>query len=158
MVKRIGMLAVLVMGLVAGGLVYADSVNKKEIVLPAHSSKKQIPMSILLQDLKINGYNIISKVELDKDFFVVDALSPQGQKISVLMKSDTGEIKEPEINPMPQVLLEDAVRRAESSGYHDIYKVEYSGHQYRIKAYDQKDKKVKLKIDGSTGEITTSWF
>jgi hypothetical protein len=157
MAKRIGTFALLAVGFIAGEPVYADA-NKKEVVLPAHEAKKQIPMSTALQDLKMNGYTIISKIELDKDFFAVDALSPQGHKISVLMKSDTGEIKEPKKNPMPQVSLEDAVKRAEGSGYHDIYRVEYSGHKYLVKGYDQKDKKVKLKIDGDTGEITTSWF
>jgi uncharacterized membrane protein YkoI len=117
-----------------------------------------IPMSIVLQNLRMNGYYLVSKVELDNGVFAIDTLTPQGKAVSVLMQAHTGEIIQPKQNPAPHITLEEAVKRVEGSGYHDIFKVEYSGSKYIIRAYDQKNKKVKLKVNGNTGDLSTSWF
>jgi uncharacterized membrane protein YkoI len=117
-----------------------------------------IPMSTVLQNLKMNGYEIVSKVDLDSDVFNIDALTPQGKELSITMNAHSGEITSPKENPAPRLSLVEAVKRVEGSGYHDISKVEYSGGKYIVKARDEKDKKVKLKVDGDTGDIAKAWF
>ncbi len=125
---------------------------------PAKEVESQVSMSTVLQNLHINGYVIISKVELDNGIFAIQAMTPQGKSVAVLMKAHTGEIIQPKQNPAPRVSLEDAVKRVEGSGYHDLYMVEFNGSKYVIKGLDEKNKKVKLKVNGNTGEIATSWF
>jgi|GEM_PF-2502241 len=117
-----------------------------------------VPMSTVLQNLKMNGYEIISKIELDKEVFDINAISPQGKEIPIIMNAHTGELTSPKENPIPHVSLSDAVKRVEGSGYHNISMVEYNGSKYIVRTLDQKNKKVKLKIDGNTGEITKAWF
>lgn len=125
---------------------------------PTAPAARNLPMSTVLQNLKMNGYEIISKIELDKEVYNIEALSPQGKELSITMNAQSGEITSPKTNPLPRVSLLDAVKRVEGSGYHDLYKVEYSGGKYIVRALDQKDKKVKLKVNGDTGEIAKAWF
>ncbi len=125
---------------------------------PESEAPKNIPISTVLQDLRMNGYAIVTKVELENSIFNIQTITPQGKEVSVTMKADTGEIIKPKQNPAAQVSFEDAIRRVEGSGYHDIYKAEYDDKKYIIRAFDQKDKKVKLKVDGTTGEIVKAWF
>lgn len=124
----------------------------------AETVQAKVPMSSVLQNLKMNGYEIVSKVELENDVYEIEAMSPQGKELSITMNAHSGEITSPKENPLPRISLPEAVKRVEGSGYHDISKVEYSSGKYVIKALDEKDKKVKLKVDGTTGEITKPWF
>ncbi len=124
----------------------------------ASAAASNVPMSTVLQNLKMNGYEIISKVDLDNGVFNIEAMSPQGKELSITMNAQSGEITSPQQNPLPRISLPEAVKRVEGSGYHDIYMVEYDGGKYIVKTLDQKDKKVKLKVDGTTGEITKAWF
>lgn len=117
-----------------------------------------VPLSTVLQNLKMNGYEIISKVELEKGVYKVEALTPQGKELSVKVDASNSEIISPKQNPIPPIGLSEAVKRVEGSGYHAISKVKYSDGKYIIKALDEHDKKVKLKVDGKTGEITKAWF
>ncbi len=117
-----------------------------------------LAMSTVLNNLKINGYDMISKVELDKEVFNIQAITPQGKELSITMNAHSGEITNPKHNPIPQVSLVEAVKRVEGSGYHELSMIKYSGGKYIVKAFDEKDKKVKLKVDGETGDIKQAWF
>lgn len=137
---------------------YAAETPKPAEAQQEQQKPQNVPMSTVLQNLKMNGYEVISKVTLDEGVYTIEALSPQGKELSITMDARTGTITSPKENPLPRVNLPDAVKRVEGSGYHDIYKVEYSGGKYIVRALDQKDKKVKLKVNGETGEISKAWF
>jgi uncharacterized membrane protein YkoI len=144
---------------------YAADPAKAKAAAPAPAAapaekavQPMLPMSTVLQNLKMNGYEIIGKVELENDVYDIDAMSPQGKELAITMNAHSGEITSPKQNPLPRISLMEAVRRVEGSGYHQVSKVEYGSGKYVVKALDEKDKKVKLKVDGTTGEITKAWF
>lgn len=135
-----------------------------ESAKPAAQPRKQavanVPMSTVLQNLKSKGYDIISKVDLDKEkeVYNIEAMSPQGKELAITMNAQSGEITSPKQNPLPHINLDEAVKRVEGAGYHDIYMVEYGSGKYIVRAQDPKNKKVKLKVDGTTGDIAKAWF
>src|SRR5688572_4228107 len=112
-----------------------------------------IPVSTVLQNLKMNGYEIVTKIELTKDLYNINVLTPQGKDVTVTMKAQSGEITSPKQNPSPQVTFAEAVKRVEGSGYHDITSISFSGDTYLVYATDPNNKKVKLKVNSETGEI-----
>lgn len=140
----------------AFGSVFA-AVSSKETA-EAAAPQPPVPMSIVLQNLKINGYELISKVDLEQDVYQIEAFSPQGKTFSITMDAHSGQILSPKQNTLPRVSLAEAVRRVESAGYHDISMVKYSGDKYIVKTLDPQGKKVKLKVNGATGELTKAWF
>jgi hypothetical protein len=117
-----------------------------------------IQMSMVVNNLQASGYNVISSIELDKKVFKAVTYTPQGIEVKVLMNAETGETLDPKQNPAPALSVAEMVKRVEGSGYHDISEFSYNGSKYVVHAIDQKSKKVKLKIDGATGEISTAWF
>lgn len=120
--------------------------------------KIRLSLPKILQNLHMNGYDIVMAIELKQDEFVAEAVTLQGKKITVIINAYTGEITQPSNNSALSFSLEDAVKQVEGSGYHDAYSAACVGNKYNIFAYDQNDKKVKLRVDGETGEISSSLF
>ncbi|KTD22853.1 Uncharacterized conserved protein [Legionella lansingensis] len=123
-------------------IVFADN-------LPANT----LPMSKILQSLQSKGYNIIKEIEFEHGAYEVEAIGPQGNKLELRVNPQTGEISNDKNNQAKPISMLDAVQKLESAGYHSIYKIESEGNKYEVKALDKNGKKVKLKMNASTGEI-----
>lgn len=132
--------------------------DQPKAAVPEKAAEPIVPMSTVLQNLKMNGYDIVSKIELDNAVYNIEAMTPQGKQLSITMNAHSGEITSPKENPAPHVSLADAVKKVEGAGYHDISMIVFSGSKYTVKTLDPKNKKVKLKVDGNTGDISKAWF
>ncbi|KTD75236.1 MULTISPECIES: PepSY domain-containing protein [Legionella] len=133
-----------------GGLIFALA---SQTVLADEIPSRTLPMSEILKIIQARGYSAIREVEFDDGLYEVEALDGKGNQIIVRMNPHTGDfIKNPIPNKYPISILE-AAQKIEDAGYHTIYKIEVHGSQYEVNALDKKYKKVKLRLDASTGKI-----
>ena len=118
-----------------------------------------LPISKILQDLHAKGYTLIKKVEFEHGTYEVKAIGPNGNKMKLQVNPQTGEITNNKSNNAKMMSMLDAVKKVESAGYHNIYKIKQEDNKYEVKALDKNGKKVELKINADTGEIKKEgWF
>lgn len=121
-----------------------------------HMPTTSLPMSKILQDLQEKGYGAFKEVEFEHNIYEIEAIGPQGNKLKLKVNPQTGELINDKHHPM-SVLA--AVQKLESSGYHNIYKIEFDDNKYEMRALDKDGKKVTLKINANNGEIKKEgWF
>jgi uncharacterized membrane protein YkoI len=97
------------------------------------------------------GYTKVHDVEFKEGMWRADAKSANGKHVNVRIDAKTGQVY-----PDEQVskLSEQDVRAAlETQGYTDVHDVDFDNGVWKAKAHNQSGKRVKLKVDSSTGKV-----
>jgi hypothetical protein len=80
---------------------------------------------------------------------VLDAL---GNEYSLAINPRTGDVTDTKVVRM-KVNMNEAVDNVASAGYKDIYSIEMDHGKYVVKAFNKDDTKVKLVVDGMSGDV-----
>lgn len=133
-----------------GGIIFALAT---QTALADDIPSRTLPMSEILKIVQTRGYSAIREVEFDDGLYEVEALDEKGNQIIVRINPHTGDFINTQKPKKYPVSILEAAQKIEDAGYHHIYKIETHGSQYEVNALDKKGKKVKLRLDASTGKI-----
>lgn len=110
-----------------------------------------------LGDLKAKGYVIVKKIEFDNNNgeFKADVVNAEGKTINLYVNPKTGNMSK-EQGAITGWTAMEVAKKVQDAGYNNIYEIntEIFGNEYAVKALDDKDQKVSLKVDVRTGNIT----
>lgn len=132
-----------------------------KVALADDMPNQPINLTNVIKKLQTLGYNNIEEIKFDDGILKVETINAKGEEIKLRMDPQNYNIvsskteKNWEMHqPKPaKFSMLDVIQKLESGGYHNIYKIEYEDTNYKVKALDQNNKKVELKINANTGEI-----
>ncbi len=111
----------------------------------------------VLNDLKSKGYMIVKKVEFDDSNgdFKADVVNAEGKNLEITVNPKTGKMVKPKDDITGWTAFEIA-KKVQNAGYKNMYEIntEMLGHEYKVKALDEKGEKITIKVDVETGKIT----
>ncbi|MDF2867077.1 MAG: hypothetical protein K0S11_547 [Gammaproteobacteria bacterium] len=124
----------------------------------AAGNNSSLNMVDLLSQLQQKGYTGIYKVRQKDNVYIIKAVTEQGQQITLQVQRQNPNIPPLSREQGKYLTLLDAAKKVTTSGYHNIIKIKRSEHEnrYKIRAYDNNNKPVKLYIDINTGKLTKS--
>lgn len=121
-----------------------------------------VPLSTVLQNLQTKGYTDVRKVDFEKGAYEVKAIDQQGMNVEMKVDPKTGNITQTKTKaksnkpaaPTGSLTALDVAKKVEQSRYHAISELESDSTKYEVKALDSNNKKVKLDVDKTSGQIT----
>lgn len=120
-----------------------------------------IPITTAVKNLQSQGYVSIKEIRFDDGVYKAKALNAEGYPTRVSINAKTGQITVSERSAHKHdnmgIMLK-VIQKVEAAGYTHISKVERSYPHYEVKAIDQKGKRVKLKVNPATGDISKDRF
>jgi uncharacterized membrane protein YkoI len=110
-----------------------------------------------LEALKDKNYIIIKKIKFDNDkgVFIAKVVNAEGKNLEIHINPTTGDMGKPEGEITGWTAIEIA-KKVQDAGINNIYEIntEIFGNKYDVKALDDQGKKVTVKVDVKSGEIT----
>ncbi len=106
------------------------------------------------------GYIAVKKVEYDDGVYKVDAVNRQRQYVKVKVSAQTGKVISIKgTSSAKSISMLEAAQHVVAAGYQHIYRMTIDDDGYKVKATNKNDKKVKLKVNATTGKVSKdSWF
>lgn len=124
---------------------------------PKSNATTTLPISSIIEKINAKGYKIIREVEYSNNVYKAEVLNKDGLKLNLVIDEKTGVIKEPTEKSVHISIL-DAINKVEAAGYKDVYKIKCEDKKYEIGALNKDGKKVDLKVNAKTGEVSKEWF
>ncbi len=137
-----------------------------QIALADDLPNATIQISAVIQNLQAKGYKNIHEVKFDDGIYKAEASNADGKEIKLHINPQTNEITKIKIEHkiklkpnLGKLSMLDIIKKVEKAGYHHVYKIEFKGKKYEIKALNKNGKKTKLRVNANTGEISKEgWF
>lgn len=142
-----------IVGMVSASL-FLTSAYAGDTVVPDNSMQ----MGTVIKKLQAGGYKVIQEVEYDNGNYKANVLDQNGRKLHLEVNAKSGDIVAPPKDKIPSMSMSDAVKKIEAAGYKNIYKIKLEENKFEAGAMNAEGKKVDLKLNAKTGEISTEWF
>lgn len=112
-----------------------------------------VDIAHVLDTLQQQGYIAVHEIKLDNNVYEAEAIDSMGAKIDVKVNALTGAILEPKLPPS-KMTMKDAIKKAENSGFKNIYSIESHDDGFEMKAFNHEGKKIEYHLN-LNGQATT---
>lgn len=110
------------------------------------------PVSVILKQLKMQGYVAISRIELLNGEYAIQGLDSDGKQVAIKVNSHTGEVISM-VKKDSYMNMSEAIEKIESLGYSNFSLIQAEGEVYSVIAIAPNGSKNKLTINATTGDL-----